>query len=147
MRTRYLIVSLNMRAKIPAGLLIALAALFSTSCWGAPSGFSGTWVASSELSADYMELEQAGQQLTGVVCETLPNAPNVTTFRQVPVHGSLNGHISVRFFVTYDTGKTATFTGTLIGGAIRGDLFRKQDGYRRTLEFRQSTAAVPFSCR
>jgi hypothetical protein len=132
---------------MPLVMLLACTAVFSGSCWGAPSGLSGTWVANSGLSADYMELEQSGQQLTGIVCETLPNAPNVTTFRQVPVHGSLKGHITVRFFVTYDTGMTATFAGTLSGGAIRGDLFRNQDGNRRTLEFRPSTQSVPASCR
>ena len=127
--------------------VVGCAVLMTSSCWEAPSALSGLWVASSELSTEYLELEQSGRQLGGVVCETLPTAPNVTTFRQVPVRGSVSGHISITFFVTFDTGMTATFVGTLNGGVIRGEFARKQDGYTRSLEFRPSAQAVPVACR
>jgi hypothetical protein len=136
-----------MRSGIKLAVVIVCAALFAGSCWNPPSALSGLWVASSELSANYLELEQSGRQLDGVVCETLPNAPNVATFRQVPVRGSVSGHISISFFVTFDTGMTATFTGTLNGRVIRGEFVRKQDGYTRILEFRPSEQAVPMACR
>ena len=134
------------RPAVFALVAAAFATLSIASCHKIPV-LAGLWVASSDLAVDYMELEESGSQLSGVVCETLPNAPNVTTFKLVPVTGKRNGDATVNFAVTYDTGLTATFKGTFGGGAIRGDLVRRFDGYRRTLVFRQSQETVPDACK